>query len=351
MPITSSSARQVDTLIADLRTDDSVRRDAAVARLMVIGPRAVDRLIGVASDDTEPSAARVSALRALEGIGEPRALAPAMAIVRRDPVDVAVAAVAVIRGFLTSEDGLTALDVLTTVTLDRQAADDVREAAVRAIEELDSATVAPILEALLVDSSARLRTLAQGGVPANTEAPVAPPIDTWLDAPDEQPLPADAEAVRHELARRGREVPLPRLHRAIERIRDRESQVPPAERRAWLAARAAAHLALAQRGSRVALYDLRELLERADGPLPWSDLLAAAAAIGDAGCLESLADIHVRLAGTSPGGTAAPADVLSRHVTDAFRAIVAREKVTARSAVAKKITRKWPDAWKTLAGR
>ena len=52
--------------------------------------------------------------------------------------------------------------------------------------------------------------------------------------------------------------------------------------------RGAAHLALAHRGSRVAVYDLRESFDRAGEPLP-ADFLAAAARVGDDSCLEPMA--------------------------------------------------------------
>lgn len=350
MPIKTSSARQVDALVADLRGDDAVRRDAAVARLTVIGARAVERLSAVAGSATEAAAARIAAFRALEGIDDPRALTTAMGTLTSPQPEAAVvvAAVAVARAFLHGAHGVTALDALTALALDRRAADDPREAAVQAIAALDARTAAPILEALLVDSSARLRALAQGTTPPPAAADVQADTDSWLDHLDERELPADAAIVRHEIARR-RDIPLPSLHRALEKIREREQQVPAAQRRGWLAARAAAHLVLAQRGSRVALYDLREILAHADGPQPWSDLLSAVAAIGDAECLELLAAIYARSAAAAGAGE--PAGAMTRQTIDAFRAIVEREHVTARSAVAKKIAKRWPDAWKALNAR
>jgi hypothetical protein len=42
-----SSAREIDALVADLSADRSVIRDAAVARLIVLGARAVDKLTAV----------------------------------------------------------------------------------------------------------------------------------------------------------------------------------------------------------------------------------------------------------------------------------------------------------------
>ena len=115
MPIKTSSARQVDALVADLRGDDAVRRDAAVARLTVIGARAVERLAAVARAATETAPARLAAFRALEGIDDPRALTTAigaLATARQDP-SIGVAAVAVARAFLNGGHGVAALDALT----------------------------------------------------------------------------------------------------------------------------------------------------------------------------------------------------------------------------------------------
>lgn len=344
MPIKVSTAKHVDALLQDLRADDSLARDAAVARLMVIGTRAVDRLIALAIDSVATPTARAAAFRALEGIGDPRALPPALHAVTSTAEahqEVAVAAVGLARTFLRDhEHGLLVLDALTTVALDRTRQDVVREAAVRAISVLDAATVGPIHEALLADPSPRLRAVAKGSAPESAEP--AAVTASWIDQADGTPLPADPSAVRHEIVRRGAHVSLPSLLRTIERLREREQQVPANEQRAWLAARAAAHSVLARRGSRIALYDLREILERASGPMPWSDLLGAVAAIGDAPCLEVLAAIYAKT-------SAAPqTDAWHRQLVDAFQTIVAREKITARHAVAKRIKRRWPDHWATL---
>ena len=60
-----------------------------------------------------------------------------------------------------------------------------------------------------------------------------------------------------------------------------------------MTARAAAHFALAQGGSRLALYDLRETIETAKQPLAVK-FMAAVTAIGDATCLEPIAAAHAK---------------------------------------------------------
>jgi len=100
-----------------------------------------------------------------------------------------------------------------------------------------------------------------------------------------------------------------------------------------------AHLALAKRGSRIALYDLREWLETARQPLP-VESLAALSLIGDASCLEPIAKAYAR----------SRDEWWRQHLTDAFRTIIERERITKRKAVMKKIEKKWPEAFRRLAG-
>ena len=82
MPVRASASRTIDTLVGDLSSASGVSREAAVARLTVIGGRAVERLITL-SQSNSSSFARIGALHALEAIGDPRALAPALSSARR----------------------------------------------------------------------------------------------------------------------------------------------------------------------------------------------------------------------------------------------------------------------------
>ena len=117
-------------------------------------------------------------------------------------------------------------------------------------------------------------------------------------------------------------------------------------------ARAAAHRVLAARGSTVALYDLRETIERGDeAPV---EMLAALGAIGDRSCLEPIAAAYDR-AGDERPGTARPrhrgaADWWRSHLATVFRTVVAREKLTERHAVVKRIRARWPEAALSLLG-
>src|SRR2546422_9349113 len=91
--IRPSSSKQIETLIADLGAGRAVMRHAAVARLTVIGSRAVERLIALTRSNAD-AAARTAAWRALEAIGDPRALEPALDTLADTSADPAVAGAA-----------------------------------------------------------------------------------------------------------------------------------------------------------------------------------------------------------------------------------------------------------------
>jgi hypothetical protein len=344
VPIKASSARHIDALLADLRSDDEVAREAAVARLMVIGSRAVDRLGVLAGDVSVDPAARAAALRALEGIGDERALEIALSAAHDSEADVAIAAVAVVRTFLAGSHDLRAVDALTAIVLDRARADAIREHALRALGDLDTTTLNPVLDALLTDPSARLRAAARGAAsPSSLDGATAG--DTWLTL-ETADVPDDPPRVRRTLSRDASQIGLPRLHQLIERIREREQKATGGQRHEWMRARAAAHVALATRGSRLAVYDLRESLDAAKEPLP-VEFLAALTMVGDVSCLEPLAGAYARTS-SAPDATAARGDWWHRHLADTFQAIVAREAMTRRHAVAKKIDKRWPDVFREL---
>lgn len=276
-----------------------MHREAAVARLRLAGPRAVPRLRTLLGSNAPP-AALAAALRALEGIDDPRSAEAALSALDAPDGDVAVAALGVLRGWVTREDGTRMLDALAGVALDRARDGRIRLAALDALSDLPRDLVQPLLDA----------------------APAADP----------RTAAGDPAQVREWVAAHGRTGPLSVLHDLIARARDRERTEPsPRVRQEWQAARAAVHAALAERGSRVALYDLRETFDAAAGPLP-RDFLAAVTAIGDASCLEPMAR-----AWSAAGG-----EVWWRErVADAAAGIVQRTRLSGRSAVVKRIRAKW----------
>ena len=111
----------------------------------------------------------------------------------------------------------------------------------------------------------------------------------------ELPLPDSPGVLRLAITEVGVHVPLPVLQQLVERVRFREGAESGPARAEWTALRASAHAALAQRGSRLALYDLKESFESSRDPLP-VEFLGAVAAVGDASCLEPLAAAYNRAA-------------------------------------------------------
>jgi hypothetical protein len=332
-----ASAQQIDALVADLRAGDAIARESALARLTVIGPRAVARILAVAESGA-PAAARAAAVVALEAVGGGRARAGILRLVDDADPELASAAIASARGYLRERHGADVLDRLTRAALDRSRDARVRMAALRAVAELDAATIAPLLDALREDPDAGVRALAQPSVLRGTRAFRHPAATLAAAAAGE--LPDDAGVLREAIVRAGRSAALPALLDVIEAVRKREQQEPAGGRSAWTAARASAHLALATRGSRLALYDLRESLETADARLP-VELLAALSAVGDAACLAAIAAAHAR-----------SRDAWWRaHLADAFHVIVTREGVTRRHAAMKKIEKRWPEFWSLVVRR
>jgi hypothetical protein len=236
--IRSSSAGEVERLITHLRTGTPIEREAASARLRVLGLRAVDRVIRVAASDPE-YAVRRAACAVLEDIDDPRARA-----------------------------------------------------------------------ALATLSDAR----GAQSVPAAAQDPAA--AHEWLQTA-------------------GETAPLSDVHQLVVALREGERRESAAKRRQqWLAARGAAHALLAARGSRVALYDLRETLASTTGPLPM-DFVNAARRIGDVECLESL--------GTAWAAAPAKETWWRSSLSGAARAIAAREGLSARHAAMKRVRVKWPE--------
>ncbi len=294
-----SGTGDVGRLVADLTHDDPLRRAAAVARLRVAGIRAFPRVHALIRSSAPPPV-RAAALDALDGLDDPRAAQAAVECLQDQDARVVGAALTVLRAWVTREDGLHILDVVTALALDPEREAAVRRAAVETLSDLPTHIVDAI--------AAQTPTTA-----------------------DESPVSHDAHRTRawvssHDTA------PLSTLHAVVTRCREQELHGTLADRQAWLLARGAAHSALSRRGSRVALYDLREAFEGATAPLPL-DFLAAIEAIGDGSCLESLARAWA----------AAPRETWwCDRLTAAAAAIVTREKLTGRHSAVKRVHARWP---------
>jgi len=330
MVIKASSAAEIRALVDALSGTDEVHREAAVARLAVIGPRAIERL----TDAYRTSRRRdthLAILRALEAIGHHRSAPVAHAAILEGG-DVGVAAAAVLRPLLASPHGsiaAEALDALMTAALDAKAERRLRLAALDALQDMPEAVRSRVADALRDDPVAHMQ-----GDGARADA-------IWTDALDGR-LPDDPRALRDALASRAAAAPLNTLRKLIDVVGTHEREVDASRRDDWRGVRGALHQALALRGSRVALYDLREsvseLAARTDapaGPLPVS-FLAALHVLGDESCLEPIAAVWARAGQDDEPWRA--------QLASAFRTIVRRQKLTRRNAVVKRILSRWPAA-------
>lgn len=291
----------IDRLIADLQSSDSIRRDAAVARLRILGNRALPRLIDLVAAH-ESAAVRALALDALEGLDDVRAIDVAFDALRDGNIEVVIAALGVLRRWVAEETGTRLLDAITAITVDRSRDARVRVAALAALSELPEHLVRPIRD----------------------QAPPPESAGPSLDDPVQ---------VREWIQAYGAGATLSTLHELITRTREREHAESSSRLRSeWLQARGRAHQALAKRDSLVALYDLRETFEAATGALPQS-FLSTAAAIGDASCLEPLARAWA---------TAGKDLDWNHQLSTTAATIMRREKLTGRSAAVKKLRANFP---------
>jgi hypothetical protein len=242
-------------------------------------------------------------------MADDRALRGAAAAAGDTDAQVAVAAIGVLRGRLTGESGTEVLDLISGIALDTDRPQDVRLAALDALSELPRRVVQPLLQ--------------QAGLPDGAAVP-GPMAESSFDDPTAATewLTANADA------------PLSELHNLMSEIRERERREPSARaRHRWVLARAAVHAVLARRGSRVALYDLRESFDAAQEPLPL-DFLSAAIAIGDAATIEPLARAWAAAAASEKWWRG--------RLQDAAADIVKREKLTKRSTALKRVIAKYP---------
>lgn len=340
MVIKASTGAQVAALIADLGASQVVVRDAAIARLAVLGTRAVERLLGAARDTDASAGSRAAALRALEAIGDPRGAAAALPLLDDREAEVAEAAVAIARLALGGPGDAAALDRLTATALDGRISASVREAAVRALSSLGPGTLKPILKALSTDDVFELRELATrlGSRPRG-----ASDGGRTLHAAAMGSLPDDPHDLTTVIETAASRASLEDLRQMIDVLRARETSAHADERHGWIAARGAVHAALARRGSRLGLFDLRDTIVSAATPLPVA-FAAALVDVGDASCLEAIAAAYARAAADRGSSD----DWWHRHLADAFRAIVMREQITRRHGVLRRIEARWPAAFTAL---
>jgi len=334
MSIRPSLSADIARLIGELTSGNTQRREMALARLAVIGPRAITPLVAVATNQEQRTDARVASFEALEAIGDGRALTPALAASGDPNEPVAAAAIGVLGRLARDQDApaTRAFDRLAALALSAEGPSALRLAALAALEGQPERLLKPVYAALTKDPASQVVarvTRRQAGAVEGLDALVA------------AGLPADPDVVAAVAREDGERAPLTTLKRAIEAVRARQERATSdAERGQWAVVRGVLHQHLAARGSRLALYDLREALERATAMLPVG-FLSAAAAVGDTACLAPLARAWVE---------SDPEERWWRdHLAEAFGAIVRRESLTRRHAVLKHILERWPSAGALVA--
>jgi hypothetical protein len=384
MTIVPSPRAAIQELLARLDSPQARARETAAARLRLLGEPALRPLLAWLRDATPAGRhAAVGVLEALEGVDAARQAllslcADADATLAARALEAALeraadspraAAECVITSKLVALDSSASLELrvlalggllrllragveealepLLAVLLGEEHDESLRLAAAPVLEELGPGEAQPIAARLAQGRSAGVRALAGGHAPSARDA-------ARVGHPAALPPPGDLEHALAALARRGAEaVPsvaevlrrtgalpddqvetavqalvrvgapaLPALQQtldALARVRDPGAAAGLAEAKAVL------HLALLRLGSRIALYDLREMLA-ARPPRALSRLLVAAAGLGDA----SVAVEIVRLVAAAPE--------LRDDCAAAFAGIVAREKLTRRARAWRELT-------------
>jgi hypothetical protein len=323
MVIKASAASEIRTLVESLAGSDEVRREAAIARLAVIGARAVPHILAayVAAPERR---VRIALLRALEPLSDPRAASIAREALAAGG-DLAVAAVPVLRGLLESPHAASerdSLDALVSVALDPRAERRLRLAAHDALQGVPEVR----------DRLPLLDPAPRPGHGGTTEHAI------WQDALEAR-LPDDPAILREAAHAVAADAPLGEVHKLIEHVRTQEASGAP-DAAGWRTVRGTLHQALALRGSRVAIADLRDTLAGAAPDLPAS-FISAAQALGDDSFLEPLA-----------AAWAAHDDPRWRSVLlAALRAIAARERLTRRHASMRRTLTRWPGLADQLPAR
>jgi hypothetical protein len=300
----------VPLLIEALR-GHATQREAAIARLTIVGTRAIGGLVETYRATSDRSL-QIAILRVLEASGDARALGVVRhAVAGRG--DLAIAGIAVLRELLGRRQGsieVEALDLLLAITRDPSAERRVRAAAMLALDNAPE-DVRKAIGPFDPDQS--------------------PDDALWEDAIAGH-LPDAPGSLRDAIPAHAATAPLADLRRLIEAVNAREQQAPgEAAAREWLALRGAIHQALALRGSRIALYDLRDTFERAAGALP-SSFLGAVQMAGDESCLEPLATAFARTG-----------DERWQHqLAQAFHEIVKRERMTKRHSALRRALARAP---------
>lgn len=333
MSIKPSASTEIRTLLTALGGADDVARESAIARLAIIGARAVEKILAAYPDADRNT--RIAMLRVLEAVADPRAVALAKQALAEGG-DVAVAAAATLRPLLDGSGATSAdaLDALLATALDRSSERRVRLAAIEALRDMPPQIRGQVEDAMTDGAAPAIR--AEASIPADAAAADA----VWRDAVDGR-LPEDPAGLREAIDTHAPSAPLGVLQKMVDAAASREAKASGARRDAWLGVRGSLHQALALRGSSIAVYDLRESIAGADRPLPPS-FVSALHAVGDESCLEGIAAAYENVSSIQGGD--ASTERWRHQLGSAFQAILAREKGTRRNALLKRIAARWPVA-------
>jgi hypothetical protein len=334
MVIKASATAEIRQLVRALGGEDDVALEAAVARLAIIGERAVSALIA-AYRATSDRRFRLGVLRVLERAADERTLA-----IARDALglggDLAIGGANILRTLLQSPDARTsaaALDLLMAVVLDESAEHRMRLTVAEALGDMPG--VRARLAGALAGIPEAAAALRAGEAPLDGAVRDA----AWQDALEGR-LPDRPDLLGEAVRAHGATAALSSLQTLVDAVRVHEGTLGADRSRGdWRAVRGALHQALALRGSRVALYDLRETVAGASGPLPPS-FLGALHAVGDASCLDGIAAAYE---------TADDAR-WKAQLRETFHAIARRERLTRRTAPMKRLASRRPAAFRALTG-
>jgi hypothetical protein len=333
MVIKASTASEVRQLVAALSSDDAVKRESALARLAIIGPRAIDRLLAVY--ETSDAETRVAILRAFEAVGDRRSVALARRALA-EAGTIAAAAVGALRGQLDSPEASLAgdaLDALVASALDTTADRALRLLAFDALQIMPENVRARVAAALREDPDPKIRTRVTD---APREAALADAA--WEDAL-EGTVGDDPALLRDALQTRGASAAFSTLQRLVDAVRAKEATVRSTARRdPWISLRGALHQTLAFRGSHIALYDLRETFAATTTPLPVS-FLSAVAVVGDPSCVDPLGAAYTNVRDERWRG----------QVASAINGIARRHRISRRHTAMKRMATRWPEAFAALS--
>lgn len=309
-----------------------MEREAATARLRVIGARAVEHLLA-ALEGVSPSQRRLI-LPVLEDLPDSRVL-PAVLPLARDP-ETSMAALTVVRQHLvgaTESRRLSTVDALGVIATDKDLPLSARSLAAELLAgPLAKTPALPATKGRAGQQSPSVGdeggTTARGAAEPRAAEPRAA-ARLVLDEALAGRLPPSPDELRAALAREGEACSVAELQDLLGEIGQVERKTRDQIALEWAGVRAAVHVLLAARESRLGVADLRETIERWHDRLPMG-FVVAIGEVGDADCLEAVAAAYER----------AESEWVREQMVSAFRQVMRRHALTRRHAAVKRAERR-----------